>query len=113
MSDTPRTDAEICKIKDESKHMDKQSAYYENYQAMRDFSRVLERELAAMTEKRDALFASNLLSASELCRTHHVQKCDSCDDLGCCDNTSAAKKRVVDLEARLHEVLTDERLNNP
>ena len=105
MSDTPRTDAEICKIKDESKHMDKQSAYYENYQAMRDFSRVLERELAAMTEKRDALFASNLMSASELCRTHHVQKCDSCDDLGCCDNTSPAKTRIGEIERAACEAI--------
>lgn len=69
----------------------------------------LERELADMTRKRDALFASNLMSASELCRKHHVQKCDSCDDLGCCDNTSPAKKRVADLEAQLHEALNDER----
>lgn len=62
-----------------------------------EFARDLERELATLTKRYEALHRMSFMSASELCRTHHIQKCDSCDDLACGDNTSPAKRDLAAL----------------
>lgn len=66
--------------------------------------RDLRRQLAQRDERIKWLEAAYGSSPSEVCRTHHVQNCHYCDDLGCGDNTSEAARRIAALEARIKEL---------
>ena len=60
----------------------------------------LSRQIAQRDERIKWLEAVYGSPPSAVCRTHHVQNCHYCDDLGCCDNTSEAARRNAALEAR-------------
>lgn len=47
---------------------------------------------------------ASIESISERCSRTHVQCCNICEDMSCGDNTSVAKRRIIELEKLIKEL---------